>query len=80
MDIDNVEEYLQITQRRLRKYKMRNRNFDKWLGKFKASISSYAYYVDFEKVYRNVDAIKIELHILNLLLAVKILKKTLSIL
>lgn len=54
---------------------MRNRNFDKWLGKFKASISSYAYYVDFEKVYRNVDAIKIELHILNSLIGSKNIKE-----
>lgn len=54
---------------------MRNRNFDEWLGNFKASISSYAYYVDFEKVYRNVDAIKIELHILNSLIGSKNIKE-----
>ncbi len=41
------------------------RDFNAWLSKFRDSISDYDYYVDFEKVYRNVDAIKIELNILN---------------
>jgi len=44
------------------------RNFDEWLGKFRASISSYNYYIDFDKVVRNVDAIKVELNILNSLI------------
>ena len=44
------------------------RNFNDWLSKFKASISDYGYYIDFNKVYRNVDAIKVELHILNSLI------------
>ena len=26
------------------------RNFDEWLSKFRTSISSYDYYIDFEKV------------------------------
>jgi hypothetical protein len=34
------------------------RNFAEWLSKFKSSISDYAYYVDFGKVYRNIDTIK----------------------
>ena len=38
---------------------MTNRNFDEWLSKFKMSISSYDYYVDFEKVVKNVDEIKV---------------------
>lgn len=54
---------------------MRNRDFDEWLGKFKASISSYEYYVDFEKVHRNVDEIKIELNILNSLIGSKNIKE-----
>ena len=29
---------------------MMKRNFKEWLSKFKCSISSYDYYVDFEKV------------------------------
>lgn len=44
-----------------------NRDFDKWLNGFRASISGYDYYIDFEKVIRNVDNIKIELNILNTL-------------
>lgn len=44
------------------------RDFDEWLGKFRASISSYDYYIDFEKVVRNVDGIKVELNILNSLI------------
>ncbi len=38
---------------------MTNRNFDEWLSKFRPSISSYDYYIDFEKVVRNVDEIKV---------------------
>ena len=39
---------------------MTNRNFDEWLSKFRPSISSYDYYIDFEKVIKNVDEIKVE--------------------
>jgi type II restriction enzyme len=45
-----------------------NRNFTDWLSQFKDSISNYAYYADFAKVHRNVDAIKVELNILNSLI------------
>ena len=44
------------------------RDFDNWLSKFRASISSYDYYIDFEKVVRNVEEIKVELNILNSLI------------
>lgn len=44
------------------------RNFDEWLSTFRNSISDYKYYVDFEKVYSNIDEIKVELHILNSLI------------
>ena len=44
------------------------RDFRKWLSKFKPSISTYNFYVDFEKVHRNVEMIKIELNILNSLI------------
>ena len=47
------------------------RDFNKWLAGFRDSISDYAYYVDFEKVYRNVDSIKVELNILNSLIGSK---------
>jgi type II restriction enzyme len=47
------------------------RNFEEWLAKFRPSISSYSYYIDFEKVVRNVDEIKIELNILNALIGSK---------
>ena len=47
------------------------RNFNEWLSKFKTSISDYGYYIDFDKVYRNVDAIKVELNILNSLIGSK---------
>lgn len=47
------------------------RNFNEWISKFKESIADYKYYVDFDKVYRNVDAIKVELNILNSLIGSK---------
>ena len=48
-----------------------NRDFNEWLSKFKASISDYTYYVDFEKIYKNVDKVKVELNILNSLIGSK---------
>ncbi len=50
---------------------MRKRDFTEWLSNFRNSISDYKYYVDFEKIYRNVDKIKIELNILNSLIGSK---------
>jgi len=50
---------------------MKNRNFNDWLSKFKTSISDYTYYVDFEKIYKNVDKVKVELNILNSLIGSK---------
>ena len=47
------------------------RDFNKWLSKFKTSISDYTYYVDFEKIYKNVDKVKVELNILNSLIGSK---------
>ena len=44
------------------------RNFNEWLSGFRDSIANYSYYVNFAKVYCNVDAIKIELNILNSLI------------
>ncbi|MBR2612812.1 MAG: type II restriction endonuclease [Clostridia bacterium] len=47
------------------------RNFNEWLETFRSSIATYSYYVDFEKVYVNIDAIKVELNILNSLIGSK---------
>ena len=41
------------------------RDFEKWLNTFTDTIASYDYYVDFKKVYSNVNDLKIELNILN---------------
>lgn len=50
------------------------RNFTEWLSSFRNSIASYEYYIDFNKVYRNVDSIKIELNILDSLIGSKDIK------
>lgn len=47
------------------------RNFNEWLEKFRDSIANYEYYIDFEKVHRNVESIKVELNILNALIGSK---------
>ena len=47
------------------------RNFNEWISNFKTSISDYSYYVDFDKVYKNVDNLRIELNILNTLVGSK---------
>lgn len=41
------------------------RDFKQWLDEFRPSIATYEYYVDFDKVHANVQAIKVPLHILN---------------
>lgn len=48
-----------------------SRNFNDWFSKFKTSISDYTYYVDFDKIYKNVDKVKIGLNILNSLIGSK---------
>ncbi len=50
---------------------MASRNFNTWLSSFRYSIADFGYYIDFAKVYKNVDAIKIELNILNSLIGSK---------
>lgn len=47
------------------------RNFTEWISRFRDSIATYSYYIDFDKVYRNVDSVKIELNILNSLIGSK---------
>ena len=44
------------------------RDFTTWLAGFRSAIAGYKYYTDFEKIYRNVDAIKVELNIMNSLI------------
>ncbi len=48
-----------------------NRDFNTWLSGFRDSIADYGYYIDFEKVHRNVESVKIELNILNSLIGSK---------
>ena len=50
---------------------MTSRNFNTWLSSFRYSIADFGYYIDFAKVYKNVDSIKIELNILNSLIGSK---------
>lgn len=52
-----------------------SRNFTEWLSGFRVSIANCGYYVDFEKVHRNVDKIKIELNILNSIIGSKNIEK-----
>lgn len=47
------------------------RDFNEWLSGFRDSIADYGYYIDFEKVHRNVEGIKVELNILNSLIGSK---------
>lgn len=51
------------------------RDFNSWLSGFRDSIADYGYYIDFEKVHRNVDSIKVELNILNSLRGSKNIKE-----
>ena len=50
---------------------MSSRNFQTWLSSFRYSIADFGYYIDFNKVYNNVESIKIELNILNSLIGSK---------
>lgn len=47
------------------------RNIIEWLGTFKDNISDYKYYINFEKVYKNVEENKVEFNMLNSLLGSK---------
>lgn len=44
------------------------RDFTLWLSSFRQSIADYQYYTDFDKVYKNINSIKVELNILNSLI------------
>ena len=43
----------------------KDRDFSKWFETFRASINSYNYYADFEKIYRNAERFRTEIFILN---------------
>lgn len=47
------------------------RDFNTWLSGFRDSIADYGYYIDFEKVYCNVDRVRLEFHLLNSLIGSK---------
>jgi len=47
------------------------RDFNSWLAQFRSSIADYQYYADFDKVFANVDAVKVELNIMNSLIGSK---------
>ena len=47
---------------------MEIRSFNDWISNFRSSISSYYYYINFDKVIKNAESIKIELNILNSLI------------
>ena len=51
------------------------RNFNEWLSTFRPCIADYCYYVDFDKVNKNVDNLKVELNILNTLVGSKNIEK-----
>ncbi len=44
------------------------RDFNTWLATMKNSIARYDYYIDFNKIYQNIETIKIELNMLNSLI------------
>lgn len=50
---------------------MAKRDFNKWLATMKDSIATWTYYTNFDKVYENVQKIKVELNILNSLIGSK---------
>ncbi len=44
------------------------RDFNKWLDLFRPSIADYRYYTDFDKVFINVNNVKVKLNIMNSLI------------
>ena len=44
------------------------KDFDSWLSEMKDTIATWNYYVDFKKVYANLEKVKVELNILNSLI------------
>ena len=52
------------------------RDFNNWFTNFTDSIATYEYYTDFEKVYNNIDKLKVELNILNSLIGSSLSSKS----
>lgn len=50
---------------------MTTRSFTQWLSTFRPSINGYGYYTDFQKVYENVERLKVEISLLNSLVGSK---------
>jgi type II restriction enzyme len=42
------------------------RDFMTWLAGFRSAIAGYKYYTDFEKIYKNVDAISAFFHLIEI--------------
>lgn len=59
---------------------MKKRNFNDWLSTMNDSIATWNYYTDFDKVYKNVNSIKVELNILNSLIKSKNIEKDFKLL
>lgn len=53
----------------------KNRNFEEWLTTMTDTIADWTYYTDFQKVYDNVESIKIPLNIMNSLIGSKLAAK-----
>jgi len=47
------------------------RDFNKWLSGFRDTIADYKYYTNFDKVFNNVESIKVELAMLDVLIGSK---------
>ncbi len=50
------------------------KNFKEWFSDFTDSISTYQYYTNFDTAYQNVNAIKVQLNIMNSLIGSKTIK------
>ena len=55
--------------------KKMKRDFNLWLSTFRKSIANYKYYVDFDKVYKNVSNVELELNILNTIIKAEDIEK-----
>ena len=62
------------------KEKKMPRTFNTWLSGFRDSIANYNYYINFAKIYNNINDIKVELNILNSLIGSKNIEKDFEIL
>lgn len=44
---------------------LNKRTFNCWFATFRTSINEYGYYINFKKVYKNIENLKVEINILN---------------